>query len=182
MSRLRIAALCLLLVCQVSGASFFLADLLSSRFALFSEPIPWGLREVLETLAAVALVAGILMGTLLILRMIRDLRQAEVRARRASVAFQDLLDQRFDEWGLTRAERDVALFALKGLSLQEMARLRDASEGTIKSQTNAIYRKSGVSGRPQLLALIIEDMIGDDLRSPVETAQPAAPTPVRTRA
>ena len=67
---------------------------------------------------------------------------------------------RFDEWALTEAERDVALFAIKGLSLPEIARLRATSEGTVKSQTAAIYRKAGVSGRPQLLSLFIEDMMG----------------------
>jgi len=40
-----------------------------------------------------------------------------------------------------------------------MARLRDSSEGTIKAQSNAIYRKAGVSGRAQLLSLFIEDLL-----------------------
>jgi len=34
-------------------------------------------------------------------------------------------------------------------------------EGTVKAQTNAIYRKAGVSGRPQLLSLFIEDLMDD---------------------
>ena len=55
--------------------------------------------------------------------------------------------ERFDDWALTPAERDVALFALKGLSLAEIARLRSTSQGTVKAQTNAIYRKAGVTGR-----------------------------------
>ena len=62
-------------------------------------------------------------------------------------------------WGLTAAERDVAMFSLKGLSLQEIAALRRTSEGTVKAQTNAIYRKAGVNGRPQLLSLFIEELM-----------------------
>ena len=73
-----------------------------------------------------------------------------------------LLAERFDEWGLTPAERDVALFAIKGLSTSEIAGLRGTSEGTIKAQTNAIYRKAGVTGRPQLLSLFIEELMRDD--------------------
>jgi DNA-binding CsgD family transcriptional regulator len=69
------------------------------------------------------------------------------------------MEMRFDEWALTRAERDVAVFAIKGLTVQEIARLRETSEGTVKAQTAAIYRKAGVSGRPQLLSLFIEDMM-----------------------
>jgi DNA-binding CsgD family transcriptional regulator len=75
----------------------------------------------------------------------------------------DMLQERFVEWGLTPAEKDVALFSIKGLSLQEIAKLRNTSEGTVKAQTNAIYRKAGVSGRPQLLSLFIEDLIADEL-------------------
>ena len=50
----------------------------------------------------------------------------------------------------------MALFAIKGMSTAEIARLRTTSEGTVKAQTAAIYRKAGVSGRPQLLSLFIE--------------------------
>jgi len=71
----------------------------------------------------------------------------------------DLLEDRFAGWELTAAERDVALFSIKGMSTAEIAALRDTSEGTVKAQTNAIYRKAGVSGRPQLLALFIDDLI-----------------------
>ena len=47
----------------------------------------------------------------------------------------------------------------KGLSTAEIAQLRRTSEGTVKAQTAAIYRKAGVTGRPQLLSLFIEDLM-----------------------
>ena len=74
----------------------------------------------------------------------------------------DLLQERFAEWALTPSEKDVALFAIKGLSTAEIAALRSTSEGTVKAQTNAIYRKAGVTGRPQLLSLFIDDLMRDD--------------------
>jgi DNA-binding CsgD family transcriptional regulator len=70
-----------------------------------------------------------------------------------------LCDDHFTEWGLTAAERDVALFALKGMSIAEIAELRQTSQGTVKAQTNAIYRKAGVSGRPQLLSLFVDELM-----------------------
>jgi len=88
---------------------------------------------------------------------------AEESLRLASGAFMEVLDERFAEWGLTPSERDVALFAIKGMSTGEIAALRSTSEGTVKAQTNAIYRKAGVSGRPQLLSLFIEELLGDGL-------------------
>jgi DNA-binding CsgD family transcriptional regulator len=100
---------------------------------------------------------------------------AEERLRRASGAFADLLEERFTEWSLTAAERDVALFAIKGLSTADIARVRATSEGTVKAQTNAIYRKAGVTGRPQLLSLFIEDLMRDDgTGRPSPTAQSSA--------
>ena len=88
--------------------------------------------------------------------------RAEERLRRASGVFMDLLEERFTEWGLTKAERDVALFAIKGMSTAEIAVLRATSEGTVKAQTNAIYRKAGVTGRSQLLSLFIDDLMRDE--------------------
>ena len=55
------------------------------------------------------------------------------------------------------------MFAIKGLSTREIAELRDTSEGTVKAQTNAIYKKAGVSGRSQLLSLFIDDLMSDVL-------------------
>ena len=69
------------------------------------------------------------------------------------------MQERFTEWGLTPAEKDVALFAIKGMSTSEIAAMRDTSEGTVKAQTNAIYRKAGVAGRTQLLSLFIDDLM-----------------------
>ncbi len=70
---------------------------------------------------------------------------------------------RFADWGLTSAERDVALFAIKGMSTQEIASLRGTAGGTVKAQTNAIYRKAGVNGRSQLLSLFIEDLMDEEM-------------------
>ncbi|MEM9269998.1 MAG: LuxR C-terminal-related transcriptional regulator, partial [Pseudomonadota bacterium] len=50
-----------------------------------------------------------------------------------------------------------------GLSNAEIAALRNTSEGTVKAQGNAIYRKAGVTGRPQLLSLFLEDLLDDAL-------------------
>ena len=96
-------------------------------------------------------------------------REAEAKLRAASRAFMELLEERFSAWALTRAERDVALFAIKGMSTQEIAALRQTSEGTVKAQTAAIYRKAGVTGRPQLLSLFIEDLMERPATEP-ETA------------
>ena len=121
------------------------------------------------------LLLGLGLGAVLLARAMRGRTVAEERLRRASAAFMDLLEERFTEWGLTPAERDVALFAIKGMSTAEIGVLRATSEGTVKAQTNAIYRKAGVTGRPQLLSLFIEDLMREDaLAATAEPAQSAA--------
>ena len=124
-------------------------------------------------------VLGLVFGALALRRSLRELGQARDRLRRASSAFMDIMDERFGEWGLTPAERDVALFAIKGLSIADIAQLRSTSEGTVKAQTAAIYRKAGVSGRSQLLSLFIEDLMdggvgGDDAPAVVRAARAPA--------
>jgi DNA-binding CsgD family transcriptional regulator len=139
--------------------------------------MPWELRELLEIWAAFGLVIGLVLGGFALRRAFRERNMAEERLRRASGAFMTLLAERFDEWALTPAEKDVALFAIKGMSTSEIAGLRNTSEGTVKAQTNAIYRKAGVSGRSQLLSLFIEDLMRDDagsLRLPPLSGQPPA--------
>lgn len=158
----RATAFLILLIVQALCALVFLLDILMSIFRIYPAPLSWSVRELMEMGAGVGLLLGLGLGAVLVLRSFRDLRRAEARLEKASAAFVDLLNARFDEWGLTEAERDVALFAIKGMSVQEMAQLRATSEGTVKSQTAAIYRKAGVTGRPQLLSLFIEDLMGAD--------------------
>ena len=156
----RAGAFLALLVAQAICALLFTSDILLSVIGIYPIPLAWNTREMMEVGALIGLLLGLVFGAMLVWRAFGDLRRAEERLERASGAFNDLLNARFDEWRLTAAERDVALFAIKGLNVQEIARLRETSEGTVKAQTAAIYRKADVSGRPQLLSLFIEDMMG----------------------
>lgn len=152
----------MLLVVQLLCAFFFISDILSSFIGIRTAPMDWQLRELMEIGASFGLVLGLILGAIAFHRTLHERNLAEAGLRRASVAFMELLEERFGEWGLTPAERDVALFAIKGMSTAEIAVLRATSEGTVKAQTNAIYRKAGVTGRPQLLCLFIEELMRDD--------------------
>jgi DNA-binding CsgD family transcriptional regulator len=164
-------------ILQALCAIFFVSDILSSFIGFTTTPLPWELRELMEVWAALGLVIGLVLGGVLLHAAIKARRAAELRLKRASGAFMDLLAERFEEWGLTPAEKDVALFAIKGMSTAEIAGLRLTSEGTVKAQTNAIYRKAGVSGRAQLLSLFIDDLMRDEagvLRLQDQPSRPAA--------
>ena len=148
---------------QLACAVFFVGDILATLFGLPFEPINWHVHEFIEIGAAVSLVIGVLVGARMLRQSLHRTEKAEDQLRVASGAFAELMQERFDQWGLTPAEQDVALFSIKGLSVAEIAGIRETSEGTVKAQTNAIYRKAGVTGRPQLLSLFIEDLLQDRL-------------------
>jgi DNA-binding CsgD family transcriptional regulator len=79
----------------------------------------------------------------------------------------EALDRQFGEWGLTPAEKETAMFLLKGYSHKETASLLERSERTVRQHAVSVYRKSGVAGRAELSAFFFEDML-----LPLETADP----------
>jgi DNA-binding CsgD family transcriptional regulator len=164
-----VTGLLILIVAQSACAAFFLADAIADLRALGLAAFGnWHLA--VETVAALGLAAAVAVEVRMVLRLLR--RQAHL-ARSVSIAsgaLHDVIDAHFDAWALTPAERDVALFTIKGLSIGEIAEIRGAAPGTVKAQLNAIYRKSGVSGRTGLLALLIDDLLGGPLLPGAGTA------------
>lgn len=153
----------LLFLLQLACAFFFLYNILSSLWGWQIQPISWAVYEMVEILASLGLVVGVFVVGAMLISSMRARDKAEEGLRVASSAFADLVAERFAEWKLTPAERDVALFAIKGMSTADVAAMRNTSEGTVKAQTNAIYRKAGVSGRGQLQALFLEDLMDSDI-------------------
>src|SRR5439155_18404017 len=79
------------------------------------------------------------------------------------------IDRQFDRWGLTAAEREVALLQLKGLRHKTIAELRRTSERTVRQQALSVYRKSGLNGRTDLAAFFLEDLLLPTHQSEVVT-------------
>jgi len=152
-----------LLVVQIVCAAFFLYDILSTLFGASLPPVNWQLYEFIQIAAALGLMFGAVLTGWVLRQSMRRSAHIEAQLRVASGAFVELLEDKFRAWALTPAERDVAMFSIKGFSISEIAGLRSTSEGTVKAQTNAIYRKAGVNGRAQLLSLFIDDLMGEAL-------------------
>lgn len=69
------------------------------------------------------------------------------------------LDRQFERWSLSPAEKEVALLLLKGISHKEIAGVRSITEATARQQARAVYRKASLSGRNELAAFFLEDLL-----------------------
>jgi len=71
----------------------------------------------------------------------------------------EVIAKQFTAWELTSSEKEVGMLLLKGLSLKEIAALRNTLEKTVRQQASAIYKKAGVTGRHSFSAWFIEDFL-----------------------
>lgn len=69
------------------------------------------------------------------------------------------IDRQLALWDLSQAEKEIALLLLKGFSNKEISEIRQTSEHTIKQQSSAVYRKSGLGTRSELSAFFLEDLL-----------------------
>ena len=153
----RIAPLVVLILAQSLCIVVFLADVsldfLPQGWAAFGRVTNWS-----ELAAITGLILGILFETGVLIRLMQQQARMRQSLSVAAGALSDLMTGYFESWGLTPTEQDVATFTIKGYAIAEIAELRGSAEGTIKTHLNAIYRKSGCSGRGQLVSVLVEDL------------------------
>ncbi len=89
-------------------------------------------------------------------------KDSESWRRKASKLLQGLgkvIEEQCAEWQLSPAEQEVTFLLLKGLSLKEIASLRETAERTVRQQASTVYAKAGVAGRAELSAFFLEDLL-----------------------
>ncbi len=155
-------ALVVLIIVQTLCAVFFVYDVLIDALAHVSNRAD-NIHLFVEIVATIGLALAIFFEISYLRSLLERNAQIERGMRVATGALHDVIEEYFSEWSLTPSERDVALFTIKGLSIAEIAELRDSRDGTIKAHLNGIYRKADVSGRSQLISLLVEDLIAKPL-------------------
>jgi len=154
----RTTLMIVLIAAQVVCAMVFIGDVMSDSITIDGRiEIDWHLA--IEAAASIGLIFGIIFESMYLRNLLARSLLAEQNVKVASGALGDVIFEYFQDWGLTPSEKDVALFAIKGMSNSEIASLRQSSEGTIKAHMNAVFRKAGVSGRNQLVSLLVEDLM-----------------------
>lgn len=160
-----------LIALQLFSALYFLGDFITDLFVASDSAV----HVFIEGLAVLCLLIGIYFSIRERRRLLSRNQKMESQLQIASGAFRELLENFFGQWKLTPSEREIALLTIKGFSNAEIADLRNTREGTVKAQSNAIFRKAGVSGRTQLLSHFIEELVGDPLvERPDRTKTPIA--------
>ncbi|MBT4934214.1 MAG: helix-turn-helix transcriptional regulator [Rhodospirillaceae bacterium] len=160
-------SLIVLLVCEILLILDVVSESLYFDFDIYSE-----YHGIIEASAVFFL--GL---TLIVLgadfwRLIIENRQFRSLLGIASGEFLFILGGKFTDWKLSVSEREVALLLIKGLSIQEIADIRETKTGTIKSQCSAIYRKAEVKGRNELVAYFVEDLLSGESLSDIMNALP----------
>ncbi|OAP41207.1 LuxR family transcriptional regulator [Sinorhizobium glycinis] len=159
----------------VAGAAGTFALLLGLEVVKEEEEL--SVAELLTEAVSIALLVGCSACVALVSSRLRvqeadnvDLRDKVARIResnaqwRADLAdhFQELgaaIQRQFAAWGCTQAEQEVGLLLLKGFSHKEIARIRGASEATIRQQATSVYHKAELSGRAALSAYFLEELL-----------------------
>jgi DNA-binding CsgD family transcriptional regulator len=144
------------------------ADLVSD----YGEGASWA-HLTMESAALVAAAVGILALLRGLLRLGAEARELGRRLEQTRVDAEhwrqearqwvrglgEAIDRELQRWGLSEAEREVALLLLKGLSHKEIASVRQVSERTVRQQAAATYKKAGLTGRADLAAYFLEDLL-----------------------
>lgn len=69
------------------------------------------------------------------------------------------IDDQFNRWMFSRAEKEIALLLIKGLAMKEIADIRGSTESTVRQQASQIYKKSLLNGRMELSAFFLDDLL-----------------------
>lgn len=117
--------------------------------------------NLLEVGIALALMAGVAFGAIYLFHLRREVRTRAAVIAVAKGAMSRIIADRFIGWHLSAAEADVALFALKGCSAQEIAGMRSSAASTVRAQLSQVYAKAGVSSQSMLMSLFLDDLMED---------------------
>lgn len=150
--------LAVVLLLQTSAAVFFVTNVVTE----------WredglGAQLWMQALVTLALILGVVLGSLELRRAASHQQNQDATIAKANGEMNRVIQVQFDTWQLSKAERDVAYLALKGLDIAEIASARHAAPGTVRAQLSAIYSKAGISGRAQFAAHFVEDLLAEGL-------------------
>jgi DNA-binding NarL/FixJ family response regulator len=90
---------------------------------------------------------------------VEENEQLKQEKQRTKEGLHRAIEQQLHNWELSRSEIEVVFLVLKGLSNKEIADVRNTSESTVRLQCSSVYKKSKLTGRSELAAYFLEDIL-----------------------
>ncbi|MCI5105968.1 MAG: LuxR C-terminal-related transcriptional regulator [Pseudomonadales bacterium] len=119
------------------------------------------LHITLEFIVFLAISAVLGAELLHINRLNRVIDSERSKSARLAGEMIQVMHSQFNKWGLSTSEAEVALLLIKGLSMKEIAEVRQVKEKTVRTQSASIYAKSAQAERHELAAFFIEDLMSN---------------------
>ena len=121
-----------------------------------------GIWHIVVELVVFLAISAVLGRELLHVRQLnRDIVMEKSKTARLAGEMLSVMNRQFKVWGLSGSEAEIALLLIKGLSMKEIAEARNVKDKTVRTQAASIYAKTGHSGRHELAAYFIEDLMSE---------------------
>ena len=153
------------------SALFFFQDVANDIREHIATDTAYSFGSALHLFFEILATIGLTLALIEILTYIKALQKSdekhELQLKHLTEDFDALVHKRFNKWGLTDAEKDIALFMLRGLSNSEISDLRKVAVGTIRVQSHRVLQKAGASSRTELMSIFMEEFmdVGLEARS-----------------
>ena len=153
------------------SALFFFQDVANDIKEHIATDTAYSFGSALHLFFEILATIGLTIGLIEILTYIKELQKSdekhELQLKHLTEDFDALVHKRFNKWDLTDAEKDIALFMLRGLSNSEIANLRKVAVGTVRVQSHRVLQKAGASSRTELMSIFMEEFmdVGLEARS-----------------
>ncbi len=129
-------------------------------FAFSGGVFVMGVRQLLSARQEVTVLKGDLD------RVHREKEQWKQETHQLLAGLSQKIEGQFSQWDLTPAEQEVGFLLLKGISLKEIADIRNTKLKTVQQQSQSIYQKTGLASRSELAAFFLEDLLPGGGESP----------------
>lgn len=122
-------------------------------FILALSAIAWQVRVIFRKNRNISSLSSELLATK------KSYQEWKEKTHASAQEIRQMIDSQFVLWHLSYSEKDIALLLIKGLSMKEIAEIRKTHEKTVRQQATTVYKKSGLSGRQELAAFFLEDIL-----------------------
>ena len=132
------------------------------------------LHLIMEILAEAALILAVILSLSSYFRLKESSKHNRDLVKAIRTGFDKVLNQKFDDWELTEAQKDIALLSARGQSIAQIVEVRDTRDGTVKAHLHNIYKKANASSRTELLAVLMDELLSSQVATEeADGAEPA---------